>query len=141
MNALEMVRLPALMERTLGNPRVRIGLIDGPVLSHHPELATDHIHLLRKDRSCASGNRLACQHGTFVAGVLSARRGTTAPAICPDCTLLVYPIFSETRSDMYTPSTTSNELATAILACIDAGANVLNQILHLAVELRAPGVF
>jgi hypothetical protein len=32
-------------------------------------------------------------HVTFVAGILAARRGCTAPAIC--CNLLVRPIFSE----------------------------------------------
>jgi subtilisin family serine protease len=70
---------------------------------------------------------MACQHGTFVAGVLSAKRGTSAPAICPDCTLLVYPIFSETASsNMQVPSARPGELAAAILACIDSGANVLN---------------
>jgi subtilisin family serine protease len=66
-------------------------------------------------------------HGTFVAGILSARRGSSAPAICPDCTLLVRPIFSETtptNGDL--PSATPEELAEAIVDCVDAGARVLN---------------
>jgi hypothetical protein len=36
---LSAVRLTALMERTSGRPEVKIGLIDGPVLSQHPDLA------------------------------------------------------------------------------------------------------
>ena len=44
-----------------------------------------------------TASRLA--HGTYVAGILAARRGSGAPAICPGCTLLVRPIFLETASD------------------------------------------
>ena len=32
MDPLDLVKLTALMERTRGNPEVKIGLIDGPVL-------------------------------------------------------------------------------------------------------------
>jgi subtilisin family serine protease len=69
----------------------------------------------------------ACMHGTFVAGILSAKRGSAVPAICPDCTLLVRPIFTETTAangDL--PSATPEELAQAILDCLDAGARVVN---------------
>lgn len=70
---------------------------------------------------------MACLHGTFVAGVLSAKRGLVAPAICPDCTLLVRPIFAETNAvNGEVPSAMPEELAQAILDCIDAGARVLN---------------
>jgi subtilisin family serine protease len=72
-------------------------------------------------------------HGTFVAGILSARRGSEAPSISPGCTLLVRPIFAETASgnpDM--PSATPEELATAIIDCVDAGAHVINLSAALA---------
>jgi subtilisin family serine protease len=66
-------------------------------------------------------------HGTFVAGILSAKRGSVAPAICPNCTLLVRPIFAETTAaNGEMPSAMPEELAQAILDCIDAGARVLN---------------
>ena len=80
----------------------------------------------------------ACRHGTFVAGILVAKRGSVAPAICPACTLLLRPIFAETtsaRADM--PSASPLELASAIVACVDAGARVLN--LSLGV-MRTPTV-
>ena len=38
MDALRMVGLPPLMERTAGNAAVKIGLIDGPVALDHPGL-------------------------------------------------------------------------------------------------------
>lgn len=72
-------------------------------------------------------------HGTFVAGILSAKRGSIAPAICPGCVLLVRPIFSEkTTGDDPLPSATPLELATAVHECIDAGARVINLSLAVA---------
>ena len=72
-------------------------------------------------------------HGTFVAGILCAKRGSAAPAICPACTLLTRPIFSETTSaNEPIPSATPEELAAAIIECIDAGARLVNVSAALA---------
>jgi subtilisin family serine protease len=65
-------------------------------------------------------------HGTFVAGILSAKRGSLAPAICPECTLLVRPIFAEAPSAGYMPSAVPQELASAIVDTINAGARLIN---------------
>jgi subtilisin family serine protease len=114
---------------------VIIGLIDGPVAMNHPELASQHIHEIPGNvrGACTQANSMACLHGTFVAGILSAKRGSVAPAICPDCTLLVRPIFAETAAASgEMPSAMPEELAQAILDCIDAGARVLNVSAALA---------
>lgn len=129
MTPLQLVMLPPLMERTSGSPDVKIGLIDGPVLTHHPDLASDHLREIpgKTNVTCTQTQSMACQHGTYVAGILSARRGTAAPGICPSCTLLVRPIFGETASagdDL--PHAKPDVLASAILDCIRAGAKVLN---------------
>jgi subtilisin family serine protease len=126
---LDLVKLPALMERTSGSAELKIGLIDGPVVTQHPDLAGDHLREIRGNsgRACIQDNSAACLHGTFVAGILAAKRGSGAPAICPNCTLLVRPIFAETKAtNDEMPSATPEELALAILDCIDAGAHVLN---------------
>jgi subtilisin family serine protease len=135
MNPLDLVRLTPLIDRTSGRPDVRIGLIDGPVTMDHPELASQNIREIPGNGSgaCTQANSRACMHGTFVAGILSAKRGSVAPAICPNCTLLVRPIFAETVvSNGEIPSATPEELAQAILDCIDAGARVLNVSAALA---------
>src|SRR5262245_28731820 len=129
MAPLDLVRLTPLIDRTSGRPEVTIGLIDGPVVMNHPELASQHIREIPGNGSgaCTQANSAACVHGTFVAGILSAKRGSVAPAICPDCTLLVRPIFAETKAvsgDM--PSATPEELAQAIFDCLAARARVLN---------------
>jgi hypothetical protein len=102
------------MERTRGAPEIKIGLIDGPVVIDHPDLATENIRQLPGEfaGTCTLSSSTACKHGTFVAGILLAKRGSAAPAICPACILLLRPIFPETISgNGHVPSATPQELA------------------------------
>jgi subtilisin family serine protease len=135
MDALNLVHLTSLMERVHGRAEIMVGLIDGPVALNHPDLAGADIRevpgTLRG--ACARTDSLACAHGTFVAGMLSARRGSIAPAICPGCTLLVRSIFAETAvRDAAMPSATPEELAAALHESMEAGARVLNLSAALA---------
>ena len=126
---LDLIRLTPLLQRTHGRPEVKIGLIDGPVALNHPDLATENIQEVPEEfaGACALSSSAACQHGTFVAGILLAKRGSTAPAICPSCSLLVRPIFRETNSgNGQMPSATPQELAAAIVDTVNAGARILN---------------
>lgn len=135
MEPLDLVKLTALMERTRGSPEVKIGLIDGPVVIKHPDFASGHLCEIpgNNGATCAQTNSTACLHGTFIAGILSATRNSPAPAICPNCILLIRPIFAETTSGReHMPSATPKELAAAIIECIDAGARVINLSLALA---------
>jgi subtilisin family serine protease len=132
---LDLVRLTPLMERARGNPEVTVGLIDGPVALTHPDLAGATIREVpgRLVGACARAGSAACQHGTFVAGILVAKRGSPAPAICPGCTLLVRAIFAEAAAwNGEMPSATPEDLAAAILDCLEAGARVLNLSVALA---------
>jgi subtilisin family serine protease len=135
MDPLELIKLTSLMERSRGSAAVKIGLIDGPVAIGHPDLARDQLREISSGTgaACTNANSTACMHGTFVAGVLAAKRESFAPAICPDCTLLIRPIFAEkTIGSEQMPDATSEELAAAILDCIEAGARVINLSLALA---------
>jgi subtilisin family serine protease len=128
MNALTMVNLTLLMDPTSGRPGIRIGLIDGPVATEHPDLASTQIQKVTGNLGgCSRASSVACLHGTFVAGVLCAKRDSKAPAISPGCTLLVRPIFTETDSaNSGGPNVTPQELASAIVEIVDAGAHVIN---------------
>jgi len=128
MNPLELVKLPQLMEITAGRPEIVIGLIDGPVVIDHADLAGGNIRLLPGgvSGSCTTAGSLACTHGTFIAGILSAKRGSPAPAICPGCTLHIRPIFLESGPPDQMPKANPEELAAAILDTIRAGAQVIN---------------
>lgn len=123
----ELVKLGALMARGSGRPEVVVGLIDGPVAVDHPDLASENIRALPgRQAGCTVRGGPACFHGTFVAGILSARRGSAAPALCPGCTLVVRPIFAEVPAVERLPAASPQDLAAAVLECIDAGARVLN---------------
>ena len=139
MTALDLVKLRELMKLTSGRSEIAVAMVDGPIAVGHTDLARTSIRGVSRDTlaQCTQTNSSACVHGTFVAGILSAQRGSDAPAICPDCTLLVNPVFSEsTAGDPVSPSATPEALATAILECIEAGARVVN--LSLAVTRSSP---
>jgi len=139
-NCLELVGLPPLMARTSGRPEISIGLIDGPVALDHPDLAAENIREVpgKLPAACADAGDAACAHGTFIAGILHARRMSVAPAICPGCTLLVRPIFSQAPAKgEQMPSASATELAEAIVDVINAGARVIN--LSVALQGPSPG--
>jgi subtilisin family serine protease len=134
MAPLELVNLARVMGLTAGRPEIMVGLIDGPVVTDHADLTAKNLREAAGERhgTCARPSSAACLHGTFVAGVLCAKRGSTAPAICPNCTLLVRPIFAETaQGDLESPNAPPEELAAAITECVEAGARVLNLSLAL----------
>jgi subtilisin family serine protease len=129
MGIFDVIGLTPLLERTSGRPEITVGLIDGPVALDHPDLAGQRIREIRASvpTGCADRYSAACAHGTFVAGILAARRRSAAPAICPGCTFLLRPIFPEARSLRGdAPATTPEELASAIVDTVQAGARVLN---------------
>lgn len=135
MNILETVRLTGLMAATEGASAVLIGLIDGPVLTGHPGLQPEGMRALSGSPQCRHANSAACQHGTFVAGILHARRGGEAPGLCPGCELLVRPVFAERDGGGFA-SCEPEELAAAIIDCVRGGARLLN--LSLGVAHSAP---
>jgi subtilisin family serine protease len=136
-DCLDLVGLSPLMARTSGRPEIVIGLIDGPVALDHPDLASHNIREVpgKLPAACAAAGDTACAHGTFIAGILFARRASVAPAIAPACTLPVRSIFSEAPANgEQMPSTSATELADAIIGVINAGARVIN----LSVALQGP---
>ena len=131
----DLVQLTSLIKLTSGRPEIGIGLIDGPVSVIQPGFSEAVIREISGKPSiiCTEAKSFACMHGTFMAGILSANRNSVAPAICPNCTLLVRPIFGETSlGSEHMPSATPEELASAIIESIDAGARVLNMSVALA---------
>jgi subtilisin family serine protease len=134
---LDLVGLSPLMARTIGGPEILIGLVDGPVALDHPDLAAENMREVpgKLPAACSDAGNAACTHGTFIAGILHAKRNSAAPAICPGCTLLVRPIFSDAPANgEQLPSASAEDLAAAIIDIIDAGARVIN----LSVALQGP---
>jgi subtilisin family serine protease len=129
MSPLDLVTLTQLMSLSSGKPELKIGLIDGPVDIDHPDLESRNIYEVgtNSPAACTQSNSFACKHGTLVASILLGQRSSAAPAICPQCTLLVRPVFVETISvDDRPPHATPEDLSIAILDCLSAGAQILN---------------
>ncbi len=126
------------MRRARGSPIISIGLIDGPVDLEHPELAGRPLRYVgHVDRRCRDAAGAACHHGTQVALMLSGERGPAAAAICPECPLLIRPIFSEADADSgHPPRASAGDLADAIFDCVGAGARVLNISAGLLPSIR-----
>lgn len=125
----DLVRLRPLMERTEGSSHITIGVIDGPASLDHPAFLGQRIRSIASGLpvACRSRSSVACTHGTLVTGMLAAKRGSVAPAICPGCTLLLRPIFDErSMGGDLMPISTPRVLAAAIADSISAGANVIN---------------
>jgi len=63
---LELTKLTGLMHRSSGSPAVKIGLIDGPVSTQHPDLASENLREISgSNRTCKQSSSIACIHGTY----------------------------------------------------------------------------
>ena len=114
--------LAALMEATAGRAEIIIAMIDGPVAVGHPDFHKENMRYLDDNADVWCRQISACVHGTFVAGLLHARRDAPAPGLCPGCTLLIRPIFHKQASTSASPDV----LACAIITCVEAGARAIN---------------
>jgi subtilisin family serine protease len=144
MDPLKQTGLEMLMNLSSGHPNIIIGLIDGPVDFSHPAFQKSKIRTIKDSQlaACKNASNIACTHGTFIAGILCSKRGLAAPAICPDCEIILNPIFQQDINDEYRinnnntstiiPSITPDRLSDAIIETIDAGARIINLSLGLS---------
>jgi hypothetical protein len=104
-----------------------VAVIDGPYDSAAlaPVLANAPLGL--GEGRCDLRPNSACDHGTFIVGLLGARQDSLIPGLCPDCQLLHIPLFVDEAA----PWASVDDLATAIATAVAAGARLLN--LSLAV--------
>src|SRR5438552_1536052 len=93
-----------------------------------PTLLSKMFNILPAETQAApTGKAEHASNGTVIANILLARRGSIAPAICPECRLLVRPVFDKAdNTGEQTFNTTPERLARAITEVTDAGARILN---------------
>src|SRR5262245_57529065 len=117
--------LPGLRElwgKTLGDHRIRIAVLDGPVdHTHHCFDGARLTTLPTLVPTVASGGQMSA-HGTHIADMLFGQPGSPVTGVAPGCSGLLIPIFSDAKRG----PTSQLELARAINQAIDAGAHVIN---------------
>ncbi len=132
---LQLIRGAEVFEETAGTSDLLIGIIDGPIATNLPDFQGTTFQTLENEGgvTCQLDSSFACQHGTFITGVLGANRNSEAPALCPDCHFLLRPIFCEEGiSGKSCPIVTPKDLADALLEVMEAGARIINLSLGLA---------
>lgn len=97
MDLISQIGLQSLMGISDGDPNTVIGIIDGLVDLDHPAFQKSNINTIRDSQftACKNASSIACSHDAFTAGILCAKRGLPASAICPSCKVIFNPIFKE----------------------------------------------
>lgn len=110
-------------------PRSRFDLVELPIaVIDGPYDATALSRILAKAPislgagSCGATPNSACDHGTFIMGLLAARRDALIPGLCPGCQILHIPLFI----DEHAPRASIGALANAIMVAVGAGARIIN---------------
>ena len=110
-----------LWDRTRGDERIRVAVLDGSVDVDHPAFAGARV--ARLDQPWPKEERVGpkTQHGTLVASVVFGQHGGPVPGVAPGCTGLFVPVFSDRRT-----RTSQLDLARGIEQAVEAGAHVIN---------------
>ncbi|HLO83844.1 MAG TPA: PatA/PatG family cyanobactin maturation protease [Nostocaceae cyanobacterium] len=116
--------LKSLWAESLGDPRVCIAVLDGPVDESHPCFENANITRLPSLVSDNAGSGSMSGHGTHITSVIFGQHSSSSPVqgIAPNCRGLVIPVFSDHRRD----SLSQIDLARAINQAVEQGANVIN---------------
>ena len=118
--------LSDLWQETLGDPFIKIAIIDGPVDTTHPALASANLEIQTThlgEQVIKTGE--AARHGTHVASIIFGQHRSEVKGIAPSCTGLILPVFSDDEAGGIQPCS-QVDLARTILQAAAAGANVIN---------------
>src|SRR4051812_29883852 len=93
-----------------GNYAFAVAVIDGPYDTAALSKVLANIPVSLTHGSCDVSPNSACEHGTFIMGLLGAQQDALIPGLCPECRLIHIPLFIDANS----PSASVDALATAI---------------------------
>jgi len=114
--------LNRLRERTKGDPRVCVAVLDGPVDLGHPCFAGADLAVLPVlggQRAAVGGPMSA--HGTHVASVIFGRKKSPVEGLAPECRGLIVPVFSDHKAKV-----SQLDLTRGIELAVEAGAHLIN---------------
>jgi cyanobactin maturation PatA/PatG family protease len=117
--------LQELWELTLGDPRISIAVLDGPVDVSHPSLALAELTQLSTLVPGIGVDGPATEHGTHVASVIFGQHDGPVKGIAPRCRGLILPVFGD-GPDGFPAPCSQVDLARAITQAVQAGAEIIN---------------
>jgi len=121
----ELAKIPGLhrlRERTKGDPRVCVAVLDGPVDLDHPCFAGADLAVLPVlggQRAAVGGPMSA--HGTHVASVIFGRKKSPVEGLAPECRGVIVPVFSDHKAKV-----SQLDLTRGIELAVEAGAHLIN---------------
>jgi cyanobactin maturation PatA/PatG family protease len=121
----EVPGLRRLWAETLGDARICIAILDGPVDQSHPSLAGANLSRIDTSISACADGGPASDHGTHVASVIFGQHGGPVKGIAPHCRGLIVPIFGD-GADLSIVPCSQLDVARAITQAVQAGASVIN---------------
>ena len=115
----------SLWLESLGDPRICVAVLDGPVDQSHPCFNGANHTRLQTLVSGVADRGSASQHGTHVASVIFGQHDSSVSGIAPNCRGLIVPVFADGREGGLAPCS-QIDLARAITQAVKQGANVIN---------------
>jgi cyanobactin maturation PatA/PatG family protease len=124
--APELVRLlpelPSLWAESLGDPEIRVAVLDGPVDQSHPCFDGAKLRRLPTLVSATARAGSMSSHGTHVASVIFGQPNGPVVGVAPRCQGLILPVFRDYQEG----SLSQLDLARAIEQAVQEGAHVIN---------------
>jgi PatG C-terminal/Subtilase family/PatG Domain len=111
-----------LWDRTKGDPRIRVAVLDGPVDRTHPCFAGARLTSVPTELSDAHCTGRLCAHGTHVASMIFGGPASAVPGVAPASHGLLASIYADEGHRL----TTQRELSVALGKAAEAGAHVIN---------------
>ena len=116
--------LNELWAESLGDPRICVAVLDGPVDLSHPSLATANITQIETLVSGIADQGPASQHGTHIASIIFGQHHGPVKGIAPHCRGLIIPVFKDDGAGSIACS--QLDLARAISVAIQEDAHIIN---------------
>ncbi|MCM0592259.1 MAG: PatA/PatG family cyanobactin maturation protease [Gloeotrichia echinulata DEX184] len=117
--------LQSLWAESLGDPRICVAVLDGPVDKSHPCFDGANLTSISTLVSGVADQGSASQHGTHVASVIFGQHDSSIRGIAPGCRGLIVPVFTNGSQGGISPCS-QIDLARAITQAVEKGANVIN---------------
>jgi cyanobactin maturation PatA/PatG family protease len=114
-------QLELIWRDTMGDPAIKVAILDGGVDGSHPSFAGADLTFLPGMVTSDQEPGLMTVHGTHVASVIVGQHSGPVRGVAPRCSALILPIFSNDKRTV-----DQLNLARAIEQAMEAGAHIIN---------------